>query len=184
MPGLTQATRLLACAEDLGMIPACVKPVMEKLQLLSLEIQRMPKQLGAQFDDIKKYPYLSVATPSTHDMSVLRGWWKEEPARTQKFYNTVLGKQGKAPEEADIEICTQIIRLHYFSPSMLALIGLQDLTAMDETLRGANPDEERINIPANPRHYWRYRMPMTLETLTEATAFNDKLKEMINTSGR
>ncbi|MBR2082831.1 MAG: 4-alpha-glucanotransferase [Elusimicrobiaceae bacterium] len=184
LPGLTQATRMLACAEDLGMIPACVKPVMEKLQLLSLEIQRMPKQLGAQFDDIKKYPYLSVATPSTHDMSVLRGWWKEEPARTQKFYNTVLGKQGKAPEEADIEICTQIIRLHYFSPSMLALIGLQDLTAMDETLRGANPDEERINIPANPRHYWRYRMPMTLETLTEATAFNDKLKEMINTSGR
>ena len=184
LPGLTQATRMLACAEDLGMIPACVKPVMEKLQLLSLEIQRMPKQLGAQFDDIKKYPYLSVATPSTHDMSVLRAWWKEDPVRTQKFYNKVLGQKGNAPDEANVEICTQIIRMHYQSPSMLALIGLQDLTAMDEKLRGNNPDEERINVPANPRHYWRYRMPMTLETLQGATDFNAKLKELIAQSAR
>ncbi len=184
LPGLTQATRMLACAEDLGMIPACVKPVMEKLQLLSLEIQRMPKQLGAQFDDIKKYPYLSVATPSTHDMSVLRAWWQEDPVRTQKFYNKVLGQKGNAPDEASVEICTEIIRMHYQSPSMLALIGLQDLTAMDETLRGKNPDEERINVPANPRHYWRYRMPMTLETLQGATDFNAKLKELIAQSAR
>ncbi len=184
LPGLTQATRMLACAEDLGMVPACVKPVMEKLQLLSLEIQRMPKKLGAQFDDIKKYPYLSVATPSTHDMSVLRAWWKEDPVRTQKFYNQVLGKKGNAPDEADTDICTQIIRLHFLCPSMLALIGLQDLTSMDETLRGANPDDERINIPANPKHYWRYRMPMTLETLAGARAFNEKLKELIKQGNR
>ncbi|MBO5911749.1 MAG: 4-alpha-glucanotransferase, partial [Elusimicrobiaceae bacterium] len=184
LPGLTQATRMLACAEDLGMIPACVKPVMEKLQLLSLEIQRMPKQLGALFDNIAKYPYLSVATPSTHDMSVLRAWWKEDPSRTQQFYNQVLGHKGPAPEEATVEICTQILRMHYFSPSMLALIGLQDLTAMDEKLRGQNPDEERINVPANPRHYWRYRMPMTLETLLTADRFNEKIKKMIEESNR
>ncbi len=184
LPGLTQATSMLACAEDLGMIPACVKPVMEKLQLLSLEIQRMPKQLGATFDDIKKYPYLSVATPSTHDMSVLRAWWKENKALTQKFYNKVLGREGTAPEEANTDICTQIIRMHYFSPSMLALIGLQDLTAMDETLRGQDPQDERINVPANPHHYWRYRMPMTLETLANATAFNGKIKEMLAQSAR
>ncbi len=181
---LTQATSMLACAEDLGMIPACVKPVMEKLQLLSLEIQRMPKKLGALFDNIKKYPYLSVATPSTHDMSVLRAWWKEDRSRTQQFYNQVLGHKGNAPDEADTDICTQIIRLHYVCPSMLALIGLQDLTAMDVDLRSQNPDEERINVPANPRHYWRYRMPMTLEKLSGATAFNEKLKEMIEASNR
>lgn len=184
LPGLTQATRMLACAEDLGMIPACVKPMMEKLQLLSLEIERMPKRLGAAFDDIKKYPYLSVATPSTHDMSVLRAWWKEDEARTQKFYNNVLGLKGTAPAEADTEICTKIIRLHFFSPSMLALIGLQDLTSMDDTLRGKNPDEERINVPANPKHYWRYRMPMTLEQLLCAEEFNTKLREMIDQSRR
>ncbi len=184
LPRLTQATRMLACAEDLGMVPACVKPVMEKLQLLSLEIQRMPKQWGAVFDDIKKYPYLSVATPSTHDMSVLRAWWQENKDITQKFYHRVLGKKGEAPAEATPEICTQIIRLHYQSPSMLALIGLQDLTAMDETLRGVNPQEERINVPANPQHYWRYRMPMTLETLLEADGFNNKIQDMLSKSGR
>lgn len=181
---LMQSSRMLACAEDLGMIPACVKPVMQKLHLLSLEIQRMPKRLGALFNDIKKYPYLSVATPSTHDMSVLRAWWQEDPVRTQKFYNSVLGKKGNAPEEADTEICTQIIRLHLFSPSMLALIGLQDLTSMSEKLRGKDPQEERINIPANPKHYWRYRMPMTLEKLLAADKFNTKLKEMIDKSSR
>lgn len=184
LPHLTQATRMLACAEDLGMVPACVQPVLEKLQLLSLEIQRMPKKLGAAFDNIKKYPYLSVATPSTHDMSVLRAWWQEDKNLTQKFYHNVLGKKGEAPAEATPEICTQIIRLHYACPSMLALIGLQDLTAMDETLRGADPQEERINVPANPQHYWRYRMPMTLETLLEAEGFNAKIREMIAKGGR
>ncbi len=184
LPKLTQATNMLACAEDLGMIPACVKPVMDKLQLLSLEIQRMPKQLGALFDNIKKYPYLSVATPSTHDMSVLRAWWKEDPVRTQKFYNTVLGRKGNAPDDANTELCTQIIRLHLFSPAMLALISLQDLTSMDETLRGKDPQAERINVPANPKHYWRYRMPMTLEQLQQADKFNSKLRDMIDQSGR
>ena len=184
LPGLTQATRMLACAEDLGMIPACVKPVMEKLQLLSLEIQRMPKQLGATFDDIAKYPYLSVATPSTHDMSVLRAWWTENKELTQKFYTQVLGKTGQAPAQATPEICTQIIRLHYFSPSMLALIGWQDLSAMDKTLCGKDPQEERINVPANPKHYWRYRMPVTLEKLLDATAFNDKISNLLINSNR
>ena len=184
LPDLTQATRMLACAEDLGMIPDCVKPVMQKLQLLSLEIQRMPKQLGAAFDDIKKYPYLSVATPSTHDMSVLRAWWQEEPERTQKFYNNVLGKKGTAPKEADTEICTQILRMHLSSPSMLTLIGLQDWTSMDENLRGKDPQAERINVPANPKHYWRYRMPMTLEKLLAADEFNAKVQKMIDKSSR
>ncbi len=184
LPALTQSTRMLVCAEDLGMIPASVKPVLEKLQLLSLEIQRMPKHLGATFDNITKYPYLSVATPSTHDMSVLRAWWKENPEITQKFWKNVLKKTGEAPAEADPEICTQIIRQHFNSPSMLALIGFQDLTAMDSALRGEDPDAERINVPADSRHYWRYRIPMTLEKLLEATEFNTKLKEMIAQSGR
>jgi len=184
LPDLTQATRMLACAEDLGMIPDCVKPVMQQLQLLSLEIQRMPKQLGATFDDSKKYPYLSVATPSTHDMSVLRAWWQEEPQRTQKFYNNVLGKKGTAPKEADTEICTQILRMHLASPSMLALIGLQDWTSMDAALRGKDPQAERINVPANPKHYWRYRMPMTLEQLLAADEFNAKLQQMIDKNNR
>lgn len=152
--------------------------------MLSLEIERMPKRLGETFADAKNYPYLSVATPSTHDMSVLRGWWKESPETTQRFYNGVLGKPGRAPAEADEKICEDIIRLHLESPSMLALLSLQDWTSMDESLRAEDANAERINVPANPRHYWRYRMHITLEELMTQTAFNEKVKRMILESGR
>ncbi len=179
LPALTQATRMLACAEDLGMVPDCVPVVMTQLQMLSLEIQRMPKRLGETFADARTYPYLSVATPSTHDMSVLRGWWKENPALTQQFWNEVLQRPGQAPAEADAAACEQILRLHLQSPSMLALISWQDWSSMDETLRAPNPDEERINVPANPNHYWRYRMPISLEKLLKETAFNDKIRQML-----
>lgn len=184
LPALIQSTRLLCCAEDLGMIPQSVPEVMHQLQMLSLEIERMPKRLGETFADTKNYPYTSVATPSTHDMSVLRGWWKEAPEMTQKFYHNVLGKQGQHPQEADEKICEDIIRLHLESPSMLALLSLQDWTSMDKTLRATNPENERINIPANPRHYWRYRMPMTLEELIKSTVFNKKVTQLIKESGR
>ncbi len=184
LPALTQATRMLACAEDLGMVPDCVPGVMEKLQMLSLEIQRMPKRLGEAFADTQHYPYLSVATPSTHDMSVLRGWWRESPALTQRFWNEVLQRPGQAPAEADAATCEQILRLHLQSPSMLALISWQDWSSMDEKLRAPDPQSERINVPANPHHYWRYRMPLSLEKLLNEHSFNQKINQMIAHSAR
>ena len=184
LPALTQATRLLACAEDLGMIPDCVPDVLKELQMLSLEIQRMPKRLGDTFADAAHYPYLSVATPSTHDMSVLRGWWKETPALTRRFWNEVLGSPGEAPAEADGKTCEKILNQHLQSPAMLALISFQDWTSMDEKLRAKDPEAERINVPANPRHYWRYRMPMTLEKLLQEDAFNAKIRGMIENAKR
>ena len=166
------------------MVPASVPDVMRELQILSLEIQRMPKKPQEQFADIFNYPYLSVATPSTHDMSVLRAWWKENRQTTQHFWNDVLKKSGNAPEEMSGEICEEILNLHLKSNSMLALIGWQDWLGMDEKLRSPHPEEERINVPADPRHYWRYRMHLTLEELLQADGFNAKIKEMIKNSGR
>lgn len=184
LPALTQSTAMLCCAEDLGMIPNCVPEVMEQLQMLSLEIQRMPKRLGETFANTKNYPYLSVATPSTHDMSVLRGWWKENPEMSARFWKGILNREGDAPADLPADACEQILRLHLQSPSMLCMIGWQDMTSMDEHLRAPDPDAERINVPANPRHYWRYRMHMTVEDLMQKTAFNEKLKSMIQESGR
>ena len=184
LPALTQATRMLPCAEDLGMIPDCVPYVLDRLQILSLEIQRMPKHAGETFADTSKYPYLSVATPSTHDMSVLRGWWKETPALTQRFWNEVLGHSSEAPAQADTGTCEKILQMHLESPSMLALISWQDWTSINEHLRTPDPHTERINIPADPQHYWRYRMAITLEQLLRETAFNDKIHNMIRRSKR
>jgi 4-alpha-glucanotransferase len=85
LPYLKRATNMLICGEDLGMVPHCVPDVMEQLGILSLEIQRMPKDATKEFFHPNDAPYLSVVTPSTHDMSTIRGWWEEDRGRTQHF---------------------------------------------------------------------------------------------------
>lgn len=184
LPALTQSTRMLPCAEDLGMIPASVPQVLDQLKMLALEIQRMPKQMGRVFADTAQYPWLSVCSISTHDMSTLRGWWKEDRGLTQKFYNEVLGRPGPAPKDAPADACEQVVDQHLNSPSLLCLLSFADWTAMDEDLRNPNIKAERINVPANPRHYWRYRMHVSVEELMKNETFNARLRRMTLQSGR
>lgn len=184
LPPLISSTRMLVCGEDLGMIPHCVPEVMKTLQILSLEIQRMPKYPEYEFGDIWHYPYLSVCTTSTHDMSPIRAWWEEDRSKTQRFYNQVLHEGGQAPFYCEPWVCEKIIYMHLNSPSMLAILPLQDWLSMDGKLRRENPQEERINVPANSRHYWRYRMHLTLEELLEQEDFNRRIRRMIGESGR
>ncbi|MCH5220099.1 MAG: 4-alpha-glucanotransferase [Muribaculaceae bacterium] len=184
LPPLIDATHMLVCAEDLGMIPACVPAVMERLQILALEIQRMPKDPGAEFGDTWRYPYYSVCTTSTHDMGGIRSWWEEDREKAQRFFNNVLGEQGAAPQYAEPWICAKILEYHFRSPSMLCIIPLADLLSMDGRLRRDKPQEETINVPANPRHYWRYRMHTTVEKLMAADDFNNQLHTMLCEAGR
>lgn len=171
---------MLPCAEDLGMVPASVKGVLERLQILSLEIQRMPKEYGLRFSNLGHNPYLSVATIATHDMPPFRLWWKENKEQTQAFWNHVLEHSGEAPEEATPEICEDIVSRHINCPSMLCMIALQDLLGISPTLRNDDIASEQINVPANPHHYWRYRMHLTIEHLIQATEFNEKLRGLVN----
>ena len=184
LPILTQSTRMLVCAEDLGMVPDCVPWVMENLKILSLEIQTMPKRPELQFGRLWENPYRSVATISTHDMPPLRMWWDEDTERAQQFYNLALYKDGTAPHPAPGWLCEDIVAAHLFCPSVFTLLSLQDWLSIDENLRLADPMAERINIPANPRHYWRYRMHMTIEQLMNAHQYNEKVKSLIENSGR
>ncbi len=184
LPGLTSSTRMLVCGEDLGMIPECVGWVMNDLQILSLEIQRMPKDPYHEFGQLMQYPYRSVCTISTHDMSTLRGWWRESPSQIQRFYNQELQQQGEAPAEATGTICKEIVRQHLLSNSILAILSLQDWLSIDEGLRLPDADAERINIPSRPRHYWRYRMHLSLEELLKAENLNEQIRKMIDENGR
>ncbi len=184
LPGLLGSTTMLACGEDLGMIPACVPDVMDRLGILSLEIQRMPKTFGVEFDDPQRYPYMCVCTTSTHDMTPIRAWWTEDRKITESFYKNMLGGEGDAPEVCPVGICEQIIRQHLESPAMFTILPLQDWLAIDSDLRYANPDEERINVPAESRHYWRYRLHLTLETLLAAQDYDERLRTMVAESGR
>jgi 4-alpha-glucanotransferase len=184
LPALKRVTNMLICGEDLGMVPECVPSVMKDLGLLSLEIQRMPKKLGQEFSRPADAPYLSVVTPSTHDMSTIRGWWVEERPLIQKFFNYELGLPGEAPAEAGPEMVQTVVRQHLESPAMWSIFQLQDLLGMDEELRHSHAQAERINIPADPKHYWRYRMHLTLEQLQKAKNFNEELHGLIRQSGR
>ena len=184
LPQLTQSTRMLVCGEDLGMIPACVTGVMNDLRILSLEIQRMPKEYGQEFGRPERYPYRSVCTISTHDMSTLRGWWEEDPQQTQRYYNQVLGHYGEAPAIATARLCEEVVRNHLCGNSILCILSLQDWLSIDDLLRNPHVREERINVPASPRHYWRYRMHLTLEQLLKATGLNKKIATLIQEAGR
>ena len=184
LPPLTEATKMLVCGEDLGMIPDCVPSVMSGEQILSLEIQRMPKDPKVEFGSTYDYPYLSICTTGTHDMNPLRAWWEEDRGVTQRFYNHVLGAWGEAPYFCEPWICEQVVAMHLKSPAMLTVLPWQDWVAMDGALRRENPNDERINVPANSRHYWRYRMHFTLEELLQADELNKMIKQKISESGR
>ena len=184
LPKLVEATRMLVCAEDLGMVPDCVAWVMNELRILSLEIQSMPKDNHLKFGNLNNNPYRSVATISTHDMPTLRQWWDEDWDRTQEYYNSVLWRGDAAPHPLPGWLADDIVRNHLNSPSMLCLLSLQDWLSIDDELRLPDPNGERINIPANPRHYWRYRMHLNIEDLMKADAFNNKVKDLITQSGR
>jgi 4-alpha-glucanotransferase len=184
LPELKRSTNMLICGEDLGMVPACVPGVMKDLAILSLEIQRMPKDPTRAFFHPNDAPYLSVVTPSTHDMSTIRGWWEEDRSVTQRFYNQELGQWGTAPFFCEPWINEIIIKQHLYSPAMWSIFQLQDLFGIDGDIRRENPNEERINIPADPKHYWRYRMHLTLEDLIQQDNFNGRLKALIKQAGR
>ena len=184
LPRLTQATRMLCCAEDLGMVPDCVPWVMNELRILSLEIQSMPKDDKVRFGHLSRNPYRSVCTISTHDMPTLRQWWDEDKERTQDYYNSMLYRGGEAPHPLPGWLAKDIVSRHLTSPSMLCLLSLQDWLSIDERLRLPDQNAERINIPANPRHYWRYRMHLTIEQLLREDEFNENIKTLIVQSGR
>ncbi len=184
LPALLSASDMLACGEDLGMIPSCVPEVMGQLRILSLEIQRMPKSSDMEFADTEKYPYLSVCSTSTHDMNPIRAWWKEDKETTSRFYHSILRRQGEAPADCEPGICRQIIEMNLESPSMFAIFPIQDWMAIDGKLRYGNPEKERINVPAVSRYYWRYRMHICLEDLLVQTGYNNEVKSLIVHSGR
>lgn len=184
LPALKRSTDMLICGEDLGMVPKTVPEVMSYLGFLCMEVQRMPKQLNTPFFNPVHAAYLSVVTPSTHDMSTIREWWLEDKKASQTFFNQELWQYGEAPQDANVHIVKSIILQHLSSPAMWSVFQIQDLFAMDESLRVEDPSKERINIPGDAKHFWRYRMPIDIEDLQKKKDFNQLLHYFITSNGR
>lgn len=184
LPALISSTQMLVCGEDLGMVPDSVPEVMQQLEILSLEIQRMPKKPHHEYAMPCDAPYLSVCTTSTHDMNPLRAWWLEDKMVTQRFYNRALGLQGPAPDFCEPWIAERVINQHLESNAMWIILPWQDWMAIDEQYAHENPLSERINVPSNPRNFWCYRMHIQLEDLMKASDINQHIHKLISASGR
>jgi 4-alpha-glucanotransferase len=183
LPAMRAASEMLLCGEDLGMVPACVPGVMRELGMLSLEIQRWPKADGIEFGHPAQAPYMSVVSTGTHDMATLRGWWREDERVRARFAWEMFG-MAFPEKELSGEMAGRIITQHMHSPAMWAVFPLQDLLAMDESLRSNDIEGERINIPAITPFYWRWRMEMGVEQLAGAAGFNTELRGLVETAGR
>ncbi|ROI03578.1 4-alpha-glucanotransferase [Chryseobacterium sp. G0240] len=183
LPVILNATKMLICGEDLGMVPACVPVVMDELAIIALKVQRMPAE-NIPFYNPKTAHYMNVVTASSHDSSTLRQWWKEDPALIQKYFNQQLIQYGKAPEELTPHLAEIIMKQHLYNDAMLAIFPIQEFLATDEELCNKNIDNERINDPAVFPHYWRYRMHIGLEELKEKQFFNEKIAYWVKDSGR
>uniref|UniRef100_A0A6B2KXF1 4-alpha-glucanotransferase n=1 Tax=Arcella intermedia TaxID=1963864 RepID=A0A6B2KXF1_9EUKA len=184
LPMMKMASDMLVCGEDLGMLPDCIFPVMKKYSILGLRVQRMPPDPKIAFAHPADYSYMTVCTPSSHDCSTIRGWWEEDKAKTQEFYNSILGEGGLAPPYCEPWISRKIIEQHMWSPSMWAIFPIQDFFGIVSDLRVADPKSEQINDPSNPIHYWRYRIHLTLEDLINHPTFSNDIRALVTHSGR
>lgn len=184
LPVLLNSSSMLACGEDLGLIPACVQPVLNELGLLGLRIQRMPSIPGVEFAVPADYEYTTVCAPSCHDSSTLRAWWEEDEGRRARFFRDVLNFSDEPPTKCDATVVYAILQQHMEAPSMWAIFPLQDILALKEVYAQRPAKEESINDPTNPRHYWRFRVHVTLESLLDDIDLSSEVRELVESSGR
>jgi len=187
LPPLLDSSSMMVCGEDLGMIPACVKGVLENLVVMGLKIQRMPApgESDGAFGHPDRYPHLSVCTPSCHDMSTVAGWWEQmDDGQRQKFWNDLFQRDGVAPRDVTTEVSDMVVKQHLWSPSCWAVFPLQDILAMDQSMKATHPKADQINVPANPAHYWRWRSNVSLHEMLKRDDFSSMLKKLLADSGR
>ena len=175
---------LLICGEDLGMVAPCVPGVMRELGILSLEVQRMPKNSSRPFSDPRENPYLSVDTTGTHDMPTIRGWWEQDRELSARYYHEMLHHTDDAPYFCEPWVCQEIIEQHFNSNSQWVIIPIQDYIAMDGDFRWDCTWEEQVNEPSNPNQKWKYRMHQSLESLLNNEKLILTLKNIIEKYSR
>ncbi len=155
LPALLCASGMLACGEDLGMVPACVPDVMNHEKILSLKMRGMQNE--------GSWDYLSVCATSSHDMETLRMQCDHDPE----------------PWEV-----RNMLWEFLSSPSMLAIFPIQDWLALDKSLRRADRNVERINYPADCHNKWKFRLHVNVEDLLSASSFCADVEGLVKDSGR
>jgi 4-alpha-glucanotransferase len=77
---LVENTRMLLCAEDLGVIPKCCTDALLEFGICGNDVQRWVKDWNRRHDFLEpqEYRQLAVAMLSTHDTTNWKAWWQYE----------------------------------------------------------------------------------------------------------
>ncbi|KAK6127179.1 hypothetical protein DH2020_039063 [Rehmannia glutinosa] len=155
-----------------------------KQQLLQEKFGASWTIIASSFLDESQKGHYEVCAPSCHDCSTLRAWWEEDEERRRRFFETVVGSDLLPPDRCTPEIAHFVLRQHVESPSMWSIFPLQDLLALKEEYMTRPAVEETINDPTNPKHYWRYRAHVTIESLLKDRELISVIKGLVHGSGR
>jgi len=174
---LLAASNMLLCGEDMGPGPACLPRVLSDMSIPGL---RIPRVTGGPTSE---YPYLSVASTSTHDMSTLACWWDSLPASSRDEMWRSFGCTGPAPLKCSPPVAKQIVQSILASPSILAVLPLQDLLDTCAATVTKDPKSDQINFPGTD-HLWRWRASWHIEDLLSNKSVVNHFASMILASGR
>ena len=149
---------------DLGVPLNDEEKVLHRVGICSFHVQRIPRESTLRFDMTTNYPYLSVCSPSSHDLPHLSIWWRREQADVQQFYYQILKMEGMVPSRITPEITKGILDLHMKSESMWCVLLFEDLLSLSNDFNDVTDIDTWINDPARENN-WSYRLDVPIDDL-------------------
>ena len=181
---IVHASDMIPCAEDLGVNLKVMPEVLQKLEILSLKVVRWCREWeknGQPYIPFDQYPALSVATTSVHDSSTLRQWWNSEKDSVRAFLSAC--KTENCPDSNSAftpDIAEFILKTVAKCASLLLINPLQDYLFLEHCFYLENENDERINVPGSVNSFnWTYRIPVSIEEMSENKSLLNKIKTVV-----
>ncbi len=191
---ITKSVKMIPCGEDLGVNIECVPKTMDAHKILGLRVVRWCRKWsepGQPYVPFSEYKPLSVTTTSVHDSSTVRQWWDEEKDSVRAFVsanpeafgikeNELMDMtQAISAQPFNAQVAQSILKASAAAASVWFIPPLQDFLYMDEKLWLDKAADERINVPGTVTEFnWTYRLPVSLEELSENAELTGKIKKI------
>lgn len=179
---LTSATKMIACAEDLGANIECLPGVLGDLNINSLCVVRWKRDWekpSQPYYAFEHYPEKSVATASVHDSSTLRIWWCTEGDAHDFLRAFPAENPNIRVGEYNPETAKYILKKVATANSMFVINPIQDFLGLVDRYYAEDMDLERVNVPGSVNAFnWTYRLPANVEDLLKDKELIAAIKEI------
>ena len=179
---LTGATKMIACAEDLGANIECLPGVLGDLNINSLCVVRWKRDWekpSQPYYAFEHYPEKSVATASVHDSSTLRIWWCTEGDAHDFLRAFPAENPNIRVGEYNPETAKYILKKVATANSMFVINPIQDFLGLVDRYYAEDMDLERVNVPGSVNAFnWTYRLPANVEDLLKDKELIAAIKEI------